>query len=82
MLVLARSLNESITIQLPDGRSVKVTLARAWRDGARIGIDAPRDVKVLRTELIEGEAPPPPAPRPVRSQQDAEIAACPDLGNF
>jgi len=49
MLVLSRKLNETILI----GDNVRVTLLGIDGDKIKIGIDAPRDVKVFREELIE-----------------------------
>jgi len=58
MLVVSRKLGESVTIDLPDGRVIKVTLTEVGLGKARIGIDAPRDVNIARTELV----PPKPVP--------------------
>lgn len=49
MLVLSRKLNETIVI----GDNVRVTLLGIEGDKIKIGIDAPRDVKVFREELLE-----------------------------
>jgi len=49
MLVLSRKLNETILI----GDNVRVTLLGIDGDKIKIGIDAPRDVKVFREELLE-----------------------------
>lgn len=51
MLLLGRRHNESVTIYTSDGPIV-VTLVES-RNGTRIGIDAPRSVRIVRTELIE-----------------------------
>lgn len=67
MLVLSRKPQESITCELPDGRQITITLTRAWRDGARIGIAAPADVRIVRTELLD---------------IDRVTERCPDLGNY
>lgn len=48
MLVLSRKVNESIQI----GPDVTITVVRVQGDRVRIGIVAPRDVRVSRTELI------------------------------
>ena len=49
MLVLSRKLNETILI----GDNIRVTLLGIDGDKIKIGVDAPRDVKVFREELIE-----------------------------
>ena len=47
MLVLTRKQNEQITI----GDDIKITLVRIRGNSVRIGIEAPRDVRVVRSEL-------------------------------
>ena len=47
MLVLTRKLNEEILI----GDDIKVTLIRVRGNTVRIGIEAPRDVRIVRGEL-------------------------------
>jgi len=49
MLVLSRKLNETILI----GENVRVTLLGIDGDKIKLGIEAPRDVKVFREELLE-----------------------------
>jgi carbon storage regulator len=48
MLVLARKLHESITIG-----EIKITVVDIARGQIRIGIDAPRDVSIVRSELLD-----------------------------
>lgn len=47
MLVLSRKENESILI----GDQVKVTIVRIGPNTVRLGIDAPKDVSIVREEL-------------------------------
>lgn len=57
MLILWRRVDQSIVLTLADGRKVEVMpteiLQRQGR--AKIGIDAPADVPILRSELVEEE---------------------------
>jgi len=48
MLVLTRKLGEAILI----GDNVKISILEIEGDKIRIGIDAPREIKVMREELI------------------------------
>ena len=52
MLVITRREGEGITVISPEGTEIEITLVQ---DGtaARIGIQAPKDYKILRTELLE-----------------------------
>lgn len=49
MLVLGRRTGERILI----GDQVQVTLVRAADGRARIGVDAPKGMRILREELVE-----------------------------
>ena len=49
MLVLTRKLNQSITL----GENVKISVLSIDGDRVSIGIDAPRSVRVFRSELLE-----------------------------
>jgi len=51
MLVLTRKLDESIRIS----DNIKITVLRIKGNTVRIGIEAPRDVRVIRTELASAE---------------------------
>lgn len=49
MLVLTRKVGESILI----GDKIEVIVVRVGHDGVRIGIDAPKEVNVIRKDLKE-----------------------------
>ena len=55
MLVLSRKPGEKIRI----GNDITITLVKVGPNSARIGIDAPPEKHIVRTELVES-----PAPRP------------------
>lgn len=50
MLVLSRKRNESIRI----GEDVTITVIAVKGGGVRIGIDAPQEIPIVRSELIPG----------------------------
>jgi len=49
MLVLSRRINEKILI----GDSVIITVVRIGTESVRIGIECPRDMNVVRDELVD-----------------------------
>ena len=49
MLVLSRGEGQVITI----GDNIRVTIVEVRGDKVRVGIDAPRDMQVMRAELVE-----------------------------
>ena len=51
-MVLTRKVSESILI----GDNIKITVTAISGNQCRIGIDAPKEVKVLREELVGREA--------------------------
>jgi carbon storage regulator len=55
MLVLTRRVNERIVI----GDDVTVTVLEVRGDQVRLGIEAPRDVKVFREEVLHRGGPAP-----------------------
>lgn len=62
MLVLSRKPTERIKI----GENIWVTVVRIGPNRVQLGIDAPRDLAVLREEVFD-EAPPTSAAQLVRS---------------
>ncbi len=48
MLILRRKIGESLLI----GGNVKVTVLDVGESGARLAIDAPKEISVLRSELV------------------------------
>jgi carbon storage regulator CsrA len=55
MLVLSRKKNEKIIL----GDSIEITIVRVSDSQVRLGIQAPSNVTVLRTELADKEPPTP-----------------------
>lgn len=51
-LVVSRKMGESITI----ANTVTVTITRIQEGRVRIAIEAPRDVQITRTELLDDQA--------------------------
>ena len=49
MLILTRGKDQVITI----GDNIRVTIVQVRGDKVRVGIDAPRDVPVMRAELLQ-----------------------------
>lgn len=60
MLVLTRKQSERIKI----GPDVYITVVRVQGERVRIGIEAPSDLRIVRTELEEQEPPAPPSDVP------------------
>lgn len=66
MLVLTRKSQEKIQI----GENITVTILRVKGQAVRVGIDAPRDVRVIRTELpVHDEAEIDERPQPASKLQ-------------
>ncbi len=49
MLVLTRKKNESIML----GNDIRIVILEIYDDGVRVGIEAPKDVTILRSELYQ-----------------------------
>ena len=54
MLVLTRKLQEKIRV----GDEITITILRVKGNSVRIGVEAPRDVRVVRGELARFDSPP------------------------
>lgn len=75
MLVLSRKLGESIRI----GEDITITVVNVDRGKIRLGIEAPAEVKIMRTELIESDRTPGPtsvSPASVTAEQIARMTGC------
>lgn len=55
MLVLARHCEQSIVIRTPAGETITVTVVEIRRDRVRLGIDAPQEVWVNRSEIDDSK---------------------------
>lgn len=55
MLVLSRKRQESIVITLETGDVIRVVVIGIRGDKVRLGIEAPQEVAVLRSELLPRE---------------------------
>ena len=59
MLVLSRKKDETIILKGPDMNDIRITVVRIDnRNKGRIGIEADKDITVLRSELTEEKAAP------------------------
>jgi len=55
MLVLSRKAEESIIINTPDKKEIKITLIKIENKKVKIGISADNSYTILREELIIGK---------------------------
>ncbi len=51
MLVLSRKLGQSLVL----GDDIRITIVKIDRNTVRVGVEAPRNVKVLREEVVRFE---------------------------
>lgn len=52
MLVLSRKKNESIIIDLGNGKTINLMVVEIRGDKVRLGIDAPKEVPINRAEVV------------------------------
>lgn len=53
MLMLSRKTGEAIVIPLPQGEvTIAIAIVSVRGDAVKISVDAPREVKILRDELV------------------------------
>lgn len=55
MLILSRTVDEEVWIEMPDGRVIRVMVVALRAGKVRIGFDAPDDVAVDRREVAEAK---------------------------
>ena len=53
MLILTRRPGETLIIETPAGKQIKVTVLEVKGNQVRIGTDAPDDIAIVREELLE-----------------------------
>jgi carbon storage regulator CsrA len=58
MLVLSRKDGQRITLTTQGGEQITVCIDRIGNRSARVSIDAPQSVRVLRNEIAENVLPP------------------------
>lgn len=51
MLTLTRRVGESIVIELPSGETIEIVAKQIRRNQVRIGVIAPRDLRIYREEV-------------------------------
>ncbi|KAA1262538.1 hypothetical protein LF1_51040 [Rubripirellula obstinata] len=78
MLVLTRKANEEILI----GDNIKITLVRIKGGSVRVGIEAPRDVKIMRGELNRLDTTEMDVEASIEIDPTAEVFAHPEAQNL
>ena len=56
MLVLSRNEDEIIVLLHPDGTRIEVMVTQAKNNKAKIGIDAPAHIRIIRKEIESNES--------------------------
>ena len=65
MLILTRRPGEHLVIQLPDNRTIEITILGVRGNQVRIGTTAPKDINIHRSEIFDRIQRGQPAPRKV-----------------
>ncbi len=58
MLVLSRKKDESIVVELLNGESIHILVTRIGNDRVQLGITAPKEYRINRSEFYESSAMP------------------------
>ena len=81
MLVLSRKLNQSIHI----GDGISIRVVRIKGNSIQLGIDAPKDIHVVRSELLERDARQPASTDLLAAlrviSESPHPATCPSVGS-
>lgn len=65
MLILTRRPGEHLVIQLPDNRTIEITILGVRGNQVRIGTTAPKDINIHRSEIFDRIQRGQPAPKAV-----------------
>jgi carbon storage regulator len=80
MLVITRKAGESIIIEL-DGKKVEIDVIETSKDKVKLGVEAPRDVKIVRSELMAAESSNMEASQAVSKNALEALIGCPKQTN-
>lgn len=51
MLIFSREKNETVTLELEDGRRIEIVVTRIGRNVVRLGFEAPSGIRIHRGEV-------------------------------
>jgi carbon storage regulator CsrA len=75
MLVLSRKINETIIIS----EDIRITLTMIRGQHVRIAIEAPKDIPILRGELLPKSGPAPKTAPPLQRASRRTVSFFPDI---